>query len=142
MAKRGLWMSLATPVECDLCSSGERVRLFGGAQGDVGTESRKTFQKEVRSKGIFFCFLELYSRHMEVPRLRVKSELQPQAYATATATQDPSWVCELRHSSRQCWILNPLSEARDRTPILMVPSRIHFHFTTTGTPQKEFLTLN
>ena len=47
-------MSLATPVECDLCSSGERVRRFGGAQGDVGRESRKTFQKVVRSKGIFF----------------------------------------------------------------------------------------
>ena len=32
-----------------------------------------------------FCFLELYLRHMEVPRLGVKLELQLPAYATATA---------------------------------------------------------
>ena len=37
---------------------------------------------------------------------------------------DLSCVCDLRHSSQQCWILNPLSEARDRTSNLMVPSRI------------------
>uniref|UniRef100_A0A8D0RRC0 Glycerophosphodiester phosphodiesterase domain containing 1 n=1 Tax=Sus scrofa TaxID=9823 RepID=A0A8D0RRC0_PIG len=30
-------------------------------------------------------------------------------------------VCSLHHSSRQCWILNPLSEARDRTCNFMVP---------------------
>ena len=32
----------------------------------------------------------------------------------------------LHHSSWQCWILNLLSEARDRTCNLMVPSQIHF----------------
>ena len=37
------------------------------------------------------------------------------AVATATATPDLSLVCNLRHSSQQCWILNPLSEARDWT---------------------------
>ena len=31
-------------------------------------------------------------------------------------------------------ILNPLSEARDQTRNLMVPSWIHFHPTMTGTP--------
>ena len=30
-----------------------------------------------------------------------------------TATPDPSRVCDLHHSSGQCQILNPLSEARD-----------------------------
>ena len=30
-----------------------------------------------------FAFLGLHSQHMEVPRLRVQSELQPQAYTTA-----------------------------------------------------------
>ena len=35
----------------------------------------------------------------------------------------------LYHSSQQCQILNPLSEARDWTCILMVPSQIHFHCT-------------
>ena len=35
------------------------------------------------------------------------------AYARATAMWDPSHVCDLCHSSQQCWILKPLSEARD-----------------------------
>ena len=39
-----------------------------------------------------FCFLGLHPQHMEVPRLRVQSELQLLAYATATATQDSSCV--------------------------------------------------
>ena len=51
--------------------------------------------------------------HMEVLRLGVESELQLPAYATAIATPDPSHICNLHHSSRQCQILNPLSEARD-----------------------------
>ena len=40
----------------------------------------------------------------------------------------------LHHSSQQRRILNPLSEARDRTLNLMVPSWIRFLFATTGTP--------
>ena len=49
---------------------------------------------------------------MKVPRLGVQLELQLLAYTMATAMQDPSHICDLHHSSRQCWILNPLSEAR------------------------------
>ena len=71
---------------------------------------------------------------MEVPKLGVESELQLLAYATATATQDPSGVWDLHHSSQQCWILNPLNEARDQTRNLMVPSQIHFRCSTMGTP--------
>ena len=55
---------------------------------------------------------------MEVPRLGVKLELQLPAYATATAMQDPSWVCDLHQSSQQRQILNLLSRARDPTSIL------------------------
>ena len=44
----------------------------------------------------------------------------------------------LRHSSRQHRSFNPLSEARNRTRNLTVPSRIHFCCTTTGT-QDEIL---
>ena len=39
------------------------------------------------------------------------------------------------HSSWQHQILNPLSEARDQTCNLMVPSLIRFHCTTMGTPR-------
>ena len=62
---------------------------------------------------------------MEVPRLGVESELQLLAYATATATPDPSHVCNLHHGSWQHWILIPLSEARDQIHHLMDPSRVH-----------------
>ena len=44
--------------------------------------------------------------------------------ARATATRDPSRVCNLHHSPRQRRIVNPLSKGRDRTRNLMVPSRI------------------
>ena len=37
----------------------------------------------------------------------------------ATAILDLSHICDLCHSLRQCWIFNPLSEARDWTWILM-----------------------
>ena len=43
----------------------------------------------------------------------------------ATAMRDPSRVCNLHHSSGQRRILNPLSEARDQTCILMVASQVH-----------------
>ena len=41
-----------------------------------------------------------------------------EAYATATATPDPSRICNLRHSLRQYWILNQLSKASNGTHIL------------------------
>ena len=40
--------------------------------------------------------------------------------------------------SRQCWILNPLSETRDQTCNLMVPSRICFCCATMETPNIRF----
>ena len=73
---------------------------------------------------VFLPFLGPLLRHMEVPRLGVKLELQPPTYITATATWDPSQVCDLHHRSRQRRILNPLSKARDRTHNFMVPSWI------------------
>ena len=60
---------------------------------------------------------------MEAPRLGVELEVQQPAYTTATATQDPSRICSPHHGSRQHKILNPLSEARDRTHILMDTSQ-------------------
>ena len=74
--------------------------------------------------------------HMEVPRLGVELELQLLAYTTATAAADLSHICDLHHSSQQRQILNPLSEVRDQTSNLMVPSQTRFCCTTTGTPQR------
>ena len=60
--------------------------------------------------------------HMEVPRRGVELELQLPAYATAA--RDPSHIFDLHGSSWQHQILNPLSEARDRTCILMDLSQV------------------
>ena len=69
---------------------------------------------------LFSLLLGLHLWHMEITRLGVQSELQLPAYTTATATSDLSCICNLHHSSWQCQILNPLNEARDRTPNLEV----------------------
>ena len=69
-------------------------------------------------------FLWLHLQHIEVPRLGVKSELQLLACTTATAMLDLSHGCDLYHSSQQHWLLNPLSEARNQTHVLMDTSRV------------------
>ena len=91
---------------------------------------------KANSSSLFFCFLGPHPWLMGIPRLGVKWELQLLAYATviATATQDPSCIFDLHYSSRQCRILNPLSEARNGTRSLMVTSQICFLCATTGTP--------
>ena len=61
---------------------------------------------------------------MEAPRLGVEWELQLPAYTTATATADPSHIQNLHNSLWQHQILNPLSEARHQTSILMDTSQV------------------
>ena len=90
----------------------------------------------------FFFFLGPHLLDVEAPRPGVELELQLQAYNTATATQAPS------HSSRQRWTLNPLSEARDQTHILMDSSRVHELLSHKGNSQgcviwtKGFITVS
>ena len=62
-----------------------------------------------------FVFLGLHLRHMEVPRLGVKSELHLPAYTTAIAALDSSHIYDLCHRFQHHQILNPQSEARDGT---------------------------
>ena len=84
----------------------------------------------MRAPGFFyfnvFVFLGLHPWHVKVPRLGVESDLQLLGYTTATIMWDPSLICDLHHSSQQGWILNPLSEARNRTHILMDTSRVYY----------------
>ena len=74
----------------------------------------------------FFCLFLLgpHPWHMEVPKLGIKSELQLWVHTTVTETPDLSCICDLHCSSWQYQILNPLSEARDQTCILMDTSRV------------------
>ena len=71
----------------------------------------------------FLCFFLFFSLlfalsgphvwRMEVPRPGVEFELQLLAYTISTAMHDLSHLCDLHKCSRQCRIINPLSEARD-----------------------------
>ena len=86
---------------------------------------------------LLFCFvLFAFYGHTEFPRLGVRSELQLPVYTTATAMPGLSRACDLHHSSRQHWILNPLSEAKDGSSILMDTSWVYYHWATTGIPRK------
>ena len=76
---------------------------------------------------------------MEAPRLGVKLELQLLAYTTATAMPAPSCICDLHHCSWQRWILNPLSEARDGTCVLMDASRVRSPLSRNGNSHEEVI---
>ena len=57
---------------------------------------------------------------MEVPGL----ETDQSCSRRPTVILDPSHICDLHHSLRQSKILNPLSEARGQTHILMGTSQV------------------
>jgi len=88
-----------------------------------------------RQHFFFLSFLGPYPWCMDVPRQEVKLELYLPAIATATATRDPSQICDIHHSSRQCRIPNLLWEARNQTCIIMDTSPC----ATTGTPNNNLL---
>ena len=81
---------------------------------------------------IAFCFLGLYPRHM--PGSQARSWIGATAAGLHHSSQDLSRICDLHHSSQQCWILHPLSQTRDWTHILTDTSRVHYHWAMTGTP--------
>ena len=56
------------------------------------------------------------------------------AYTTATAMPDQSHIFSLHHSLPQRWIFHPVGEARDRTLVVMDPSRIHYCWASAGAP--------
>ena len=66
----------------------------------------------------FFFLQRPHPWLMEVAGPGIESELQLQAYTTATATPDLSKISNLHQSLWQCWILNPRSEAREETCML------------------------
>ena len=66
----------------------------------------------------FLNFLLPHLQYMEFPGLGGQIGAVATASAMATITPDASLPCDLPCSLWQSWILNPLSEARDRTHIL------------------------
>ena len=73
----------------------------------------------------FFSFFHAHGIWM-FPGSQARSQIRAAvpAYATAIATWDPNYICDLHCSSWQHQILNALSEARDWTCILMDTSRV------------------
>ena len=130
-------MTLLSRTSSPLSSSSHLQNL----SSHHATPSHLCTNPHTRKPYLFFCSLGLHPRHMEVSRLGVYLELQLPAYATGTATPDLSCICDLHHSSRQRQILNLLSEVRDRTRNLMVPSRILFRCAATGTPRNPTLNM-
>ena len=63
------------------------------------TKHCTTVNKAHKSLFFFFFFFVFVLGHMEVTRLGVESKLQLLACTTATATPDPSHVCNLHHTS-------------------------------------------
>ena len=92
-------------------------------------------------KESFFLLLLLFFLFRAAPatygssQAGVELELQLSAYTTAPERWNPSHACDLHHNSQQRQILNPLSEARDQTPNLTVPSWIRFCCAMMGTPE-------
>ena len=77
-----------------------------------GPPSMISVDPKVESNSFIFGFLGMHPWHVAVPRLGVESELQLPIYAIAIAAWALSHIFYLHHSSGQCQILNPLSEAR------------------------------
>ena len=87
----------------------------------------------------FFVFVfVLHVQHMEVPRLGIELELQPQAYTTATVTWDLSYASDLHHSLQ---MPNTSPTEWDQTRILMDTSWICCDWGTVGIPWGSFLCL-
>ena len=82
-------------------------------------------KKDPRDSGpsFFFLFFKNLFRAARTAcgssHLGVKLELQLPAYTSTTAMWDLSCICDLYHSSRQRWIPNRLSEARNQAHVLV-----------------------
>ena len=75
---------------------------------------------------------------MEVSRLGVESELQLLQLLTYTTATAMPGVCDLHYSSWQCWILNPLSRAKDRTCVLMDTKSVLLLLSHNGNSHQQY----
>ena len=96
----------------------------------------------IRSQFFGFCFFFLLFR--VTPTVYGGSQARDQIRATAAGKRHShskagsELSVDLHHSSWQCQIPDPLSEARDQTRILVDSSRICFCCATRGTPGLSF----
>ena len=114
----------------DLVKNKEEQKLGDGYNPNFWSYRQSQKEKGGLFRFVFSFFSGPHLRHMQVPRLRGLID----AAAAGLHLGHPSRLCDLHHCSRQRRILNPLSEARDQTRNVMVPSGIHFRCATMGTP--------
>ena len=63
----------------------------------------------------FFFFLGPNLQHVEVPRLGANQNYSCRPTPQPQQWQDLNYICDLHHSSRQCWIPHPVIKVRDQT---------------------------
>ena len=88
---------------------------------------------------LFFLFFFLLFRATPVAYGISWARGQIKVATFSLATHDPSCFCNLCHSSQQCQILNPLSEARDWTHILTDTSWVCNQLSHDRNPEIYFL---
>ena len=101
-----------------------KVHIQDWYQSWVAFSSVERIRNSVALKESFFFFLFVSFRATTRACGSSQARGWIRTYTTATAMRDPSHICGLRCPSQQRWILNPLSEARDRTLILMDASQV------------------
>ena len=117
------WLVLSQPVsghdpfrvvQCVLKEEANpRRQFFIVSISDLSPELsilRSICLQATQNQSIFFSFLQLHLWHMQVPGRGVQPELQLPANTTATATQDPSHICDEPCSLQQRWIFTLLSK--------------------------------
>ena len=85
------------------------------------------FIQQIYYLSLFFFFYLFRATPVTYGSSQAKDpmELQLPGYTTATGTWNSNQICDLKHSSWQCQ-MDPLSEARDWTSILIDTSWIPF----------------
>ena len=73
---------------------------------------------EVAVMPFFFFLLMAVPAAYESSQARDRIRAAAVAYASVTATLNPSCVCDLHRSLRQLWTLNTLNKAEDQAGIL------------------------
>ena len=123
----GIFFFPASPMAC----GSSQVKESNWSHSSNNTKSLTHCTTGQLCNGIFFFFFFFLRAACpsiwKIPGVELELQLQLPVFTKATATRDPSWVCDLHHSSWQHRILNPLNGARNQTQIIMDTSWFPYH---------------
>ena len=83
---------------------------------------------------LFVCFLIFSGHALCIGSSQTRGWIELKLLAYTIAMPYPSCVSDLHWSSWQCWILNPLNEAKNQSCVFMDTNQVHYHWATKGTP--------